>query len=597
MVGRIPQTFIDELLARVDIVDVIDARVPLTKAGRDHKARCPFHEERTPSFTVSQGKQFYHCFGCGAHGTAITFLMDYAHMDFREAVEDLASQAGLTLPQTPGTESAPTSGSRELLDVLARADAFFRAQLRQHADAEAAIAFLKGRGVTGAVAAQFGLGFAPEGWDNLLRALGKDAPACALLEKAGLLVRKDAGGHYDRFRHRIMFPIEDHRGRVVGFGGRVIGEGEPKYLNSPETPVFHKGSELYGLHRARGAIRSAGRALVVEGYMDVLALAQHGLDNAVATLGTATTATHLERLFRHAPALVFCFDGDRAGREAAWRALETTLPAMHDGRQVGFLFLDEGEDPDSFVRKAGAEAFRERLQAATPLPDFLIARLEGQTDLTRLDGRARLVELAKPHLARLPHGVLRDLIVDRLAQRAGAARRAVASHVGPARPPGGGAAEPAARRRRAARGGRQGRLSPVATAVSLLVQNPEFGGLRADLPALRALERPGVGLLIDLALVLEAHPQLTTAALIERFRHTPDAAHLEKLAVWEHFLDQDDLRGEFVKTVELLHEQLLEQEHEQLSRKAERGELDERDKLCFRDLQQRLQKSRESRLN
>ena len=421
MAGRIPKQFIDDLITRVDIVELIDERVPLKKAGKDYKANCPFHEEKTPSFTVSADKQFYHCFGCGVHGTAIGFLMEYDHMSFPEAVEELARRAGVEIPRATYSAAAPEAPvGPDLLELMRDAARLYRSQLREHPQAPIAIDYLKGRGITGEIAKEFELGFAPDGWDNLLKVLGGDeegSPARSAsssshkysresLVTAGLAIKKDGGGYYDRFRARIMFPIHDHRGRIVGFGGRVLDKGEPKYLNSPETPLFHKGRELYGLYHAREPIKRENRVLVVEGYMDVVALAQYGIDFAVATLGTATTRDHLERLFRHAPEVIFCFDGDRAGREAAWRALETTLPVLRDGRQASFLFLPEGEDPDTLVRKEGAEAFRARLRTAKPLPDFLFETLVRQVDLTRLDGRARLVELARPHLSKgCPGGV------------------------------------------------------------------------------------------------------------------------------------------------------------------------------------------------
>lgn len=596
MAGRVPQAFIDELLARVDVVDLIDERLPLRQAGKEHKACCPFHDERTPSFTVSRAKQFYHCFGCGAHGTAITFLMDYEHLGFREAIEELAARVGLSMPSeaTAATSGADETGA--LREALVRADDFFRQQLRQHPGAEQAIVALKRRGVSGEMAAKFGLGFAPDGWDNLLGALGGDARTRELLHRAGLLVKKDGGGYYDRFRERIMFPIQDQRGQVIGFGGRIVGDGEPKYLNSPETPLFHKGRELYGLHHARGPLRERAQAVVVEGYMDVLALVQHGIANTVATLGTATTATHLERLFRHAAEIVFCFDGDRAGREAAWRALDTALPYLHDGRQVSFLFLPEGQDPDSLVRAEGGPALRQRIDAATPLPDVLVERLEAQADLRRLDGRARLVELARPFVAKLPAGVLRELLVERLAERARSERGVVAEHLRAATGRRGGAAG-AGRRTAAALPPLRSRLSPVAAAVSLLVQNPAFARLELGVGALAALEMAGVPLLLEVQRQLEATPALTTAALIERFRDSDHARHLEKLAVWDHFLIGDDLEREYGKTIELLHEMLIEQQHEALSRKAERNALDAQEKASFRALQDQLQKARASRLN
>ncbi len=573
MAGKIPSEFIDEVLARVDIVDVIDHRTPLTRAGKEYKARCPFHDERTPSFTVSQSKQFYHCFGCGAHGSAIRFLMDYAHLEFREAVEELAESVGLQLPTDSTPVAHSDSGLVQLYETVAAAEEFYRQQLRSHEGAETAIAYLKQRGLTGKITADFGIGYAPDGWSNLLDALGEDDTAQRHLHKTGLVVERDQGGYYDRFRHRVMFPIHDHRGRTVGFGGRILGDGEPKYLNSPETPLFHKGKELYGLHRARGAIREAQQSIVVEGYMDVVALAQHDIHNAVATLGTATTRHHSERLFRLAPETIFCFDGDRAGRDAAWRALEIALPILFDGRQIGFLFLPDGEDPDSLVRTEGTELFRERLRDATPLPDFLFGTLSRRTDLERLDGRARLVELARPFLSKLPQGVLRELMFERLADLSGTAPGSLLRRI-PVEPD---REQSAKTRRTMVSGLRGGRPSPVRLAIILLVQNPHLGKLGIDCAQLRGLELPGIELLIDVALQLELHPDISTAALVERFRGTEHHEHLEKLAVWEH-LPEDNADAVYRDTIDSLRRRLQDQEYQLLLAKSESGPLEPEDK-------------------
>jgi DNA primase len=411
----IPNDFIQTLLARVDIVDVIDRYVPLKKAGANHVACCPFHSEKTPSFTVSQAKQFYHCFGCGAHGTAIGFLMEYGSRTFPDAVEELARDAGLEVPRVerPG-ETVRRDQVQDLTEVLLTAAKFYRAQLKE---APQAIEYLKRRGLTGAIAAKFGIGYAPDGWQPLAAAFaGYDDPA---LETAGLVIAGEGGKRYDRFRDRIMFPIHDSRGHVIGFGGRVLGSGEPKYLNSPETPLFAKGRELYGLFLARSAIRDAGRAVVVEGYMDVVALAQHGVDYAVATLGTATTPTHVQKLFRQTDHVVFCFDGDNAGRKAAWRALENTLPALVDGKDAVFLFLPEGEDPDDFVRRRGKAGFEALVAEATPLSEFLLRGLAALHPPTTAEGRAALVAAARPLLAQLTAPVLSALIRRRLAEMTG----------------------------------------------------------------------------------------------------------------------------------------------------------------------------------
>ncbi len=578
MPGRIPQAFIDELLTRADIVDIIDARVPLTKAGKDYKARCPFHDEKTPSFTVSADKQFYHCFGCGAHGSAIGFIMAYDHLNFREAVEELAGRAGLPLPEAASEAEAPREAGEELREMLSQAARFYRQQLRAHAQAERAIAYLKGRGVSGEIAKRFGLGFAPEGWDHLLSALARDEDSRNALLRAGLVVKKANGGYYDRFRNRVMFPIHDGRGRIVGFGGRVLDDGEPKYLNSPETPLFHKGREMYGLHLAREAIRRERRVLVVEGYMDVVALAQYGIEFAVATLGTATTRDHLHTLFRFTPDVIFCFDGDRAGRTAAWRALENALPVMQDGRQLSFLFLPEGEDPDSLVRKDGREGLLARLSDARPLPEFFFDTLQKEVDLNRLDGRARLAELARPLLSKMPHGVLRQMMLDRLGEISRMNADKLSAWIGEtstARPSKAAASGPAPTRKPP---------SLVRTAIALLLHHPTLA--QEESPGteeLAALDMPGVTLLSALLVLLRNQPGLTTGAIIERYRDSEYGPVLEKLAVWTHpaVQQQVDVKAEWTGVVEQLRravhaqrtDELLHKERVQGLGPAEKAEL------------------------
>jgi len=567
MAGRIPEKFVDELLVRVDIVDVIDSRVPLRRAGKDYKACCPFHEEKTPSFTVSQDKQFYHCFGCGAHGSAIGFLMEFEHMSFPEAVEDLAGRVGMIVPrESRGAQASqvPPAQADELAavsEILQRADRYYRRQLREHPQAQEAVAYLKGRGLSGGIAAEFGLGYAPEGWDNLARAFGSEPASQQALVTAGLAVKKDNGGYYDRFRHRIMFPIHDYRGRIVGFGGRVLGQGEPKYLNSPETPLFHKGRELYGLYRARDAIRRENRALVVEGYMDVVALAQYGLDYAVAALGTATTRDHLERLFRFAPEVVFCFDGDRAGREAAWRALANTLPVLHEGRQVSFLFVPEGEDPDTLIRKEGLTAFVARLGAAVSLPDYLFQILAEQVNLGRLDGRARLVELARPLLSNLPQGALRELMLARLADISRLPSQKLSKLLDKASNQHGNS------------GVRKG-ASPntavpslVQTAVALLLQHPQLGRLVGDPEPFLVLDGIGIPLLVDLMRLLNEQPNLKTGSIIEHFRDSEHQRHIGRLAAREHPMHQQDVEAEFIDLLQQMRREANRQQIERLSGK------------------------------
>jgi DNA primase len=419
MAGRIPQSFINDLLTRVDIVEVIDARRTLRKTGRNYQALCPFHDEKTPSFSVNPERQFYYCFGCGATGTALTFLMEHDRLDFVAAVEALAAIAGVEVPRDRTARPEDDQHAR-LLDILDRADKYFRRMLREHPDAARVVNYLKGRGLTGVVARDFGIGFAPPGWDGLKTALANVAEADLLA--AGLVVKNEAGRIYDRFRDRVTFPIRNLRGRVIGFGGRVLGDERPKYLNSPETAVFHKGRELYGLYEARLALRHIERVLLVEGYMDVVALAQAGLPNAVATLGTATGVAHFEKLFRYAPEVICCFDGDAAGREAAWKALTVALPAVTAGHQLSFMFLPDGEDPDTLVRKEGKSQFMQRMSGAISATEYLFQRLGQGLDLTALDGRARLADLALPYIRTMPDGVLRELTMERLAALAKVSR-------------------------------------------------------------------------------------------------------------------------------------------------------------------------------
>ncbi|MBI4997873.1 MAG: DNA primase [Rhodocyclales bacterium] len=421
----IPESFIQELLARVDIVDVIERFVPLKKGGANYQACCPFHTEKTPSFTVSPSKQFYHCFGCGAHGSALGFLMQYSGLGFIEAVEDLAHSVGMQVPKVSERVQSERARKAPLTDLMLSAARFYKEQLKA---SPKAIDYLKGRGLTGEIAARFGLGYAPDEWQGLEKVF-PDYKDPALVE-CGLVIENEQGRRYDRFRDRIMFPILDQRGNVIGFGGRVIGQGEPKYLNSPETPLFEKGRELYGLVQARQAIRDEDTVIVVEGYMDVVALAQHGVGNAVATLGTATTPNHVHKLMRQASKVVFCFDGDAAGRKAAWRALEASLEQLSDDKSVGFLFLPTEHDPDSFVRAEGADAYRALVRHPTTLTEFLLRELKAGVDLATAEGRARLVHEAKPHLLKLSATVLRVQLTKAIAEAAALTQAEVEAQCG-----------------------------------------------------------------------------------------------------------------------------------------------------------------------
>jgi DNA primase len=539
MAGRIPESFINDLLARVDIVDVIDEHVPLKKTGRNFQARCPFHDERTPSFSVSPDKQFYYCFGCGASGSVIGFLIDYLHMDFVEAVHDLAGRVGLAVPAEAGFKGK--SGELErLYALLVQAQQYYSAQLKEHPQSERAKNYLKGRGLDGRTAAAFQLGYAPPGWDNLLKTLGAE-DTTRDLEAAGLLVPKDGGSYYDRFRDRIMFPIPDQRGRVIGFGGRVLGNDEPKYLNSPETPLFHKGRELYGLLQARKANRQLQRLFAVEGYMDVIALHQHGVTNAVATLGTATTPDHLERLFKATPEVVFCFDGDEAGSKAAWRALQTSLPVLKEGRYISFLFLPAGEDPDSLVRKDGPAVFNNP-KRYTPLSDFLFNTLLAQVNPGTDEGRAKLVDLAKPLLSGMPAGAYKQLLAQRLAKLAGMDLPTVAALIGAKAVKTASVLYP--------REGRPTRRSPslVRSAIRLLLHKPALALKLEAAPNFGALSMAGMPLLQELIEMIRTQPGMNSAAVLEHWRDREETSHLRKLLL-DEIPDAEGAEQEFMAAI------------------------------------------------
>jgi DNA primase len=532
MPGRIPQSFIDDLLARVDIVDVIDARVPLKKQGSNYMACCPFHEEKTPSFSVSPTKQFYYCFGCGASGTALGFLMEHDRLHFVEAVENLAASVGLEVPREGGDGG---DSHQPLYRVLDEADRYYRGALRK---SEAAVDYLKQRGISGRTAANFGLGHAPPGWSNLVDQDIGGGDTTTLLA-AGLLNRNESDRIYDRFRNRIMFPIRDRRGRTIAFGARVLDDATPKYLNSPETAVFHKGRELYGLYEARQPRRKLERLLVVEGYMDVVMLAEHGIDYAVATLGTAVSEHHIERLFATVAEVVFCFDGDDPGRQAAWRALTNTLPMLTGGREARFLFLDEGEDPDSTVAREGREAFERRLEQSRPLADFLVDHLREGVDTSTIGGRDRLASEAAPLLARMPAGIYHDLLVERLAQEIGLSPERLRADLGgietgarsrPPRPP-----SPARRD-----GGV--RMTAMRSAIALLVQEPQLARRLPDDHPVLSCGQPGGSLLADLHRRARETPEITTARLLEAYRDTSEGRHLQRLATYPFAVDPDNDR-------------------------------------------------------
>ena len=530
----IPQDFIDDLIARADIIEVLGRRIQLKKAGREFKACCPFHDEKTPSFTVSPSKGFYHCFGCGAHGTAIGFLMEFDHMSFVEAIEALAGMMGVDVPRDESDR--PARRYDELFSLMGSVENHWQACLR---DNPGAVDYLKQRGIDGATAKRFGIGYAPDSWSDVLDKFGKTTEAAERLLATGLVIRKDNGKHYDRFRDRIMFPIRDTRGRTIGFGGRALGDGEPKYLNSPETVLFHKGRELYGLYEARQALRQIDQLVVVEGYMDVVALSRHGIDFSIATLGTATTSDHLDRIFRLTDNVVFSFDGDRAGRAAAWRALENALPQVREGRQIRFVFLPEKHDPDTYVNEFGADGFMQAIDEGIALSDFLIGELSSQVDMTTIDGKARLAELAKPLINDIPPGVYRELLIDSLADTVGLSAAKLERMLGQARDsknrPAPKPADEGKRRRSVSASGRP---SVVRRAITLLLNYPESVN-KLDIEMLAGVKRPGVDLLHDLIETIQKEPNITTAGLLERWRHDDKGRHLGKLAAIEVPAEED----------------------------------------------------------
>ena len=574
MAGRIPQAFLDDLLNRVDIVEVIDRRVKLRKTGKNYSARCPFHEERSPSFSVNAERQFYYCFGCGAGGNAITFVMEYDNLEFPQAVENLASGAGMEVPREPRPDGRDPvrqeESNKPLYELMEHVSRYYQAQLRRHPEAGRAVDYLKSRGLSGEIAKQFGLGFAPPGWDNLHSALGGGDALQELLVKAGMLVKNESGKVYDRFRERVMFPIRDRRGRVIAFGGRVLGDDKPKYLNSPETAIFHKGQELYGLYEARQGTRSLARILVVEGYMDVIALAQHGITYATATLGTATSQTHLERVFRLCPEVVFCFDGDTAGRQAALRALEAALPCMEDGRQARFLFLPEGQDPDDAVRSGGREHFEQLLAEAVPLEAFLFESAAQGLDMGSLEGRARMSKQALPHLRRLPEGVFRELMFRSLAQRTGLELDSlmrlqtpppdVTPETGPAPrvmvPPDCGEPPPGPELLATQGVGRAtaaGYSNLAQAAIALLLHRPGVAR-RVDPEQLDGLAGDDARLLAELLALLHRRPESSTAMLLGHWYGTPEGNLLSRLAGQERLIPTTGIEQQFLDTMAALAE-------------------------------------------
>ncbi|HIA44865.1 MAG TPA: DNA primase [Methylococcales bacterium] len=548
MVGLIPSVFIDDLLTRVDVVDLIDSYLPLKKTGSNYVARCPFHTEKTPSFSVSRSKQFYHCFGCGASGNAIGFLMDFSHLNFVEAVEDLASFVGIDVPREESA-TRPLHDKQDLASlytVQQHVAKFYAQQLRDSSNDDLAVQYFKTRGVSGEVARDFLLGYAPDQWHLLA-----DQFEVGLLKKAGLVIAKENGRVYDRFRGRIMFPIRDRRGRVVAFGARVLGDAVPKYLNSPETPVFQKSNEVYGLYELLEKEGRPAQILLVEGYMDVIALAQFGLRNAVATLGTAPSRMHFDLLFRFTTEIVVCFDGDEAGLKAAWRAVEAALPCLKDGRHIRIMLLPEREDPDSLIRSEGVDAFLARLATASSLSDYFFSCLSEDLDMQTLEGRAALMVKAKAHLEILPPGYFREMMVGKLNEQV--------EHVAVE-------LKPEGTRRRSNTS--KEKVTPARTANALLLQNPELAQSQFLNEGVNlSLDSPGLNLLRKVLAVIAEKPELTTGGLLESFRGEPEESQVRALVQMPVLVPEAVLEMEFAGAVRRLVAQVVEADLAQLLKK------------------------------
>lgn len=537
MSDHIPREFIEILLAKIDLVDLIHTHVPLhKKSGSNYFARCPFHQEKSASFSVSQPKQFYYCFGCGAHGNAIDFMMHFERLSFPEAIETLARHAGMEISYTSNTQKDDSFS--QLYTLMNKAADFYYDQMRH---SKPAITYLKKRGIAGTLARQFHLGFAPNGWSSVLDAFGKTERDKKQLSESGLIIKKSEGNYYDRFRDRIMFPIRDVRGRVIGFGGRIIDQGEPKYLNSPETILFQKGHELYGLYEALKSHRKLERIMIVEGYMDVIALFQHGITYAVATMGTATTTHHLQRLFRYTSALIFCFDGDEAGRRAAWRALQALFPLMHDSLQIHFLFLPEGEDPDTLVRKEGQAGFEKRMESALSLSAFFFQRLLQQSDLNSMEGRARLAALALNDIKQLPNGLFQGLMLAELSKRTRIDINELRQQLKQQ--------EPIAAKQPLTEQAHKVKVPPIIRlAAGLLLQHPDLAALITE-PLPEQLALTGYSFLLQLIEIIQKSPNITTGGIIEKYREEKEGAWLAKLAYWEHMIPEKGIKEAFLGAI------------------------------------------------
>ena len=563
MAGHIPRQFIDDLLARLDIVDVIDARVKLKKQGKNYGACCPFHNEKTPSFSVSQEKQFYHCFGCGVHGNAIDFLMEYERLDFVETIEELASLVGAEVPREQRNPNSPQSNQpranseqkRNLYDLMASIGQFYRQQLK-HSQNRAAIDYLKQRGLSGEIVQKFGIGYIADEWDLIRKNFGQTNETQDMLVSGGMLIENDKGNRYDRFRGRVMFPIRDRRGRVIGFGGRTLGDGTPKYLNSPETPIFHKGKELYGLYEVLQAHREPEQILVVEGYMDVVALAQYGVDYSVASLGTSTTGDHLQVLFRQTNTVVCCYDGDRAGKEAAWRALENALSYLKSGHTLKFLFLPDGEDPDSYIRQYGREAFEKRIEEATPLSSYLFDNLIElhQINLGSNEGKSALRAQASNLIQKIPDPYFQELLEKVLDERTGFDNQ-LRQKKKPAR-------------QVAQNSRKEIKRTPMREVIALLIQNPSYAEMVPELSSIKELALPGLSLFMEVLEYCRTHPHIKTGQLLEYWRNKENETLLSRLASWNIPLHEDNQEDIFLDSLDNILAQCVEKQIENLQAKA-----------------------------
>ncbi|MEW6989976.1 DNA primase [Colwelliaceae bacterium 6441] len=581
MAGMIPRQFIDDLLARADIVELIDSRVPLKKAGKNYQACCPFHTEKSPSFSVSQDKQFYHCFGCGEHGNAISFLMEFDRLEFPDAIEELAAHYNMEVPreqnnQSPAQQLQQQKAYQQKQDdyeLMASISRFYQQQFKVAADKETAIKYLQGRGLSGEIVKRFGIGYISDAWDGMMNQFAKSQAITQQLIDLGMAIQGDKSKPYDRFRGRIMFPIRDKRGRAIGFGGRVLTDGTPKYLNSPETRIYHKGQELYGLYEAKQANKQLTRLVVVEGYMDVVALAQHGVNYAVASLGTATTPEQLQTLFRTVKEVICCYDGDRAGRDAAWRAMDNALPMIQDGFSLKFVFLPDGEDPDSLIREQGQQAFERILDNAMPLSEFLLSNLSEQTNLNTTEGTSKLVELFQPYLNKLPESFLKQSIITSIANKfaRGSEKRLeeLRRHHS---------------KEQKQSKNKQTKITPIRLAIVLLLEHPHIVKAIPDTSILQQLDMPGMPLLNQLVVLSSENENINSAQLIEYFRGTPEGKQLTKLMCLEHYVEAENAESTFLDIIESFLNKFIEHRTEQLIAKEQNNGLSKEEKYELHSL-------------